>query len=79
MKLRIGALTVEARIHSPRFGRCGDCHFWTLQWDNSVDQGGQCHRLAPMTDTHGRTLFPKTKASGFCGQFREHHENGGDK
>lgn len=79
MKLRIGNLTVEARLHSPRSGQCGGCHFWTLQWDNTVEHGGHCHRLAPFTDTLGRTLFPKTKATGFCGQFRERQETGGVK
>lgn len=74
MKVMIGRLRVEAHLHSPRRGNCGDCHWWHLQWDNPGERRGHCRRMAPLTDHSGRTLFPRTLDHQYCGQFQQRTE-----
>ncbi len=84
MKLRIGRFRFEAHSDKARVGSCGGCHWWHVQWETPGERKGHCQKMAPLTDHTGRTLFPRTRDTQYCGQFRERAEapvavNGGAK
>lgn len=70
MRLNIFGWVLRAENHRPMLGRCEACHWWDLQYQAPGETKGHCHRLAPMTDHNGRTLWPRTNDRQSCGQFR---------
>lgn len=69
MKIRFAGIHVSIENRRRVLGRCEACHWWDLQYAAPGETRGHCHRMAPLTDHNGRTLWPRTTSRQSCGQF----------
>lgn len=69
MKIKFLGFYIAIENRRRVFGHCETCHWWDLQYAAPGESKGHCHRLAPVTDQHGRTLWPRTTSRQSCGQF----------
>lgn len=70
MKLRVAHWVFRLENQQTVLGRCETCHWWDQQYATPGESRGHCHRLAPLTDHVGRTLWPRTNSRQTCGQYR---------
>jgi hypothetical protein len=70
VKITCCGIVVEIANRRHIAGTCDRCYWWDKQYESPAEIKGHCRRLAPYTDHHGRTLWPRTRSTQSCGQFR---------
>lgn len=50
--------------------RCGDCVFWTQEYEDGRGRMGKCHVHPPRYDPQQGSVFPLTAPNDWCGRFR---------